>query len=74
MVPTIHNPIFFENIHNLDGLSNDEKNNILSEILEDYNNLYEIWGRIMHYSTNIEHLLREHLNEENNIITLGGSL
>lgn len=71
MGSTIHHPIFFENIHNLDGLSADERNRVLSEMLKDCNILYEIWGRIMHYSTNIEHMLREHLDHENEVVMLG---
>lgn len=71
MAPILHNPIFFEKINTFDGLNDEKRGKILSEIVKDYNILYTIWGRIMHYSTNIEHMLKEHLNYENRKITLG---
>ncbi len=61
-------PIFFDR---LIDLSKEEVEKIPTKILEDLKGLYEIWGRIMHYSTDIENMLKEHLNLENEKMMLG---
>ncbi len=61
-------PIFFENLEKIpekDGVR------IATEILQDREKLSSIWGRIMYYNTNIENILKEHMNLKSENITLG---
>jgi len=68
MTRRIHLPIFFKK---LDKIKEGEGKRISYDILEDREKLLQIWGRIMHYSTNIENILKEHLNYENRNFGLG---
>ncbi len=61
-------PIFFKGLTNL---TKEEGVEIAPKILEDLEGLYKIWGKIMHYSTDVENMLKEHLNLEDEKMMLG---
>lgn len=49
----------------LDKIEKGKEMEIASKALKDQELLFTIWGRIMHHSTMIENMLKEHLNLEN---------
>jgi len=61
----VYYPIFFEG---LDNLSEEEIKKNIPEIMNDLEVLYSLWGKIMHYSTDVENMLKEHLELEEGVM------